>query len=211
MNYFETTQMLLDWNWASDILLPTLTCFCYKTLPVSEGLPTISPLGSLWSLLKLVMRVGKSWLSPSHWRRHFTFSAIVASLSVVCPTLGSPMDCNPPGSSVHGILQARIREWLPCLPPEDLPYPGIKPVSPALQADSLPSEPPGQAWSGQMWIATPASRGSSQPRDRTHVPHVSCIGRQVLYHSCHLGGPRWEISPRPLGERFCSWCLNWIL
>ena len=122
------------------------------------------------------MRVGKSWLSPSHWRRHFTFSAIVASLSVVCPTLGSPMDCNPPGSSVHGILQARIREWLPCLPPEDLPYPGIKPVCPALQADSLPSEPPGQAWSGQMWIATPASRGSSQPRDRTMPASTHQIG-----------------------------------
>ena len=28
------------------------------------------------------------------------------------PTLGHPMDCSPPGSSVHGILQARTREWL---------------------------------------------------------------------------------------------------
>ena len=36
----------------------------------------------------------------------------------------------------------------------------------------------------------PASRGSSQARDRTHVPHVSCFGRRVLYHSWHLGGPR---------------------
>ena len=29
-----------------------------------------------------------------------------------CPTLGSPMDCSPPGSSVHRILQARILEWV---------------------------------------------------------------------------------------------------
>ena len=29
-----------------------------------------------------------------------------------CPTLCDPMDCNPPGSSVHGILQARILEWV---------------------------------------------------------------------------------------------------
>ena len=29
-----------------------------------------------------------------------------------CPTLGDPMDCSPPGSSVHGILQARILEWV---------------------------------------------------------------------------------------------------
>ena len=31
------------------------------------------------------------------------------------------------------------------------------------------------------WVAMPSSRGSSQPRDRTHVSYVSCIGRQVLY------------------------------
>ena len=30
-----------------------------------------------------------------------------------CPTLCNPMDCSPPGSSVHGILQARILEWVP--------------------------------------------------------------------------------------------------
>ena len=29
-----------------------------------------------------------------------------------CPTLHDPMDCSPPGSSVHGILQARILEWV---------------------------------------------------------------------------------------------------
>ena len=28
-----------------------------------------------------------------------------------CPTLSDPMDCSPPGSSVHGIFQARLLEW----------------------------------------------------------------------------------------------------
>ena len=37
---------------------------------------------------------------------------------------------------------------LPCPPPGDLPDPGIKPTSPALQADSLPSEPSGKPWRG---------------------------------------------------------------
>lgn len=37
------------------------------------------------------------------------------------------------------------------------------------------------------WVATPSSRGSSQPRDGTCVSYVSCIGRQVLYHYHHLG------------------------
>ena len=28
-----------------------------------------------------------------------------------CPTLSNPMDCSPPGSSIHGIFQARVLEW----------------------------------------------------------------------------------------------------
>ena len=47
---------------------------------------------------------------------------------------------------VQGILQARILEWKPFPSPGDLPDPGIKPGSPALQADSLPSEPLGKPW-----------------------------------------------------------------
>ena len=52
----------------------------------------------------------------------------------------SPMDCGPPGSSVHGILQARTLES-PCPAPGDLPSPGIEPTcpgSPPLHANSLP-------------------------------------------------------------------------
>ena len=55
-----------------------------------------------------------------------------------------PVDCSPPGSSVHGILQARILEWAAIPFSEDLPNPRIEPKSPALQADSLPTEPPGK-------------------------------------------------------------------
>ena len=59
-----------------------------------------------------------------------------------CLTLCDPVDCSPPGSSVHGILQAIILEW----------------------------------------VAMPSSRGSSCPRDQTHVSRVSCIaGRFFTY------------------------------
>ena len=68
---------------------------------------------------------------------------------MLCPTLCDPMDCSLPGSSVYGILQARILEW----------------------------------------IAISFSRGSSQPRDRTQVSCVSCIGRQILYHWAARGRP----------------------
>ena len=50
----------------------------------------------------------------------------------------TPVDCSPLDSSVNGIIQAGILEWVVCPSPGDLPDPGIKPVSPALQADSLP-------------------------------------------------------------------------
>ena len=62
-----------------------------------------------------------------------------------CPTLRS-MDCSPPSSSIHGILQARILEW----------------------------------------VAISFSRGSFQPRDRTHVSHIAgrgfnlCTAREAL-------------------------------
>ncbi|CAI9157750.1 unnamed protein product [Rangifer tarandus platyrhynchus] len=57
----------------------------------------------------------------------------------LCPTLCESTDCGPPGSSVHGILQARILEWVAITS-----WQGIEPKSlvyPVLQADCLPAEP----------------------------------------------------------------------
>ena len=47
-----------------------------------------------------------------------------ATLRQSCLTLCNPMDCSPPGSSVHGILQARILEWVaqPGIELEDVSY-----------------------------------------------------------------------------------------
>ena len=56
-----------------------------------------------------------------------------------CPTL-----CNPMDYTTHGILQARILEWVAILP-GDFPNSETKPRSPALQVDSLPYEPPGKS------------------------------------------------------------------
>ena len=75
--------------------------------------------------------------------KNFQMSMCMCAKSLQsCLTLCNPMDCNPPASSVHGIFQARIPEW----------------------------------------VVMPSSRGSSQPRDLTHISYVSCSGRQVLYH-----------------------------
>ena len=67
-------------------------------------------------------------------------------VSQSCLTLCDPMDYSSPGSSVHGISQAKILEC----------------------------------------IAISLSRGSSPPRDQTHV---LCIGRQILYHSATRKAP----------------------
>ena len=66
----------------------------------------------------------------------------VCTESLIHFWLCDPMDCSPPGSSVHGILRARILEW----------------------------------------VVIPFSRGSSWPRNGTHISWVSCIGRQIPYH-----------------------------
>ena len=59
-------------------------------------------------------------------------------------TLCALMDCSLPGSSVHGISQVRILEWLPCPPPGDLPDLGIKPTTPALAGRFCTTEPLGK-------------------------------------------------------------------
>ena len=61
-----------------------------------------------------------------------------------CPTLLQPHDCSLPGSSIHGISQARIVEWLPFPSPRDLLDPGIEPTSPALAGRLFTTEPPGK-------------------------------------------------------------------
>ena len=69
-------------------------------------------------------------------------------IAQLCLTISVPMDYSPPGSSVHGILQARILEWVAIcfslessLPRDQTP---LVCIADRLQADSLPSEPPGK-------------------------------------------------------------------
>ena len=63
------------------------------------------------------------------------------------------------------------------------------------------------------WIALPASRESSQPRDPTSVSYVSSIGRRVLYHWHHLGSLNIFLSwPKTSKNKWSCWVkLNQIL
>ena len=68
-------------------------------------------------------------------RRLVSWLVLVAQLYL---TLCDPKDCSPPGSSVRGVLQARILEWVSSS--GDLPDPGIEPESLAFQTGTLLSE-----------------------------------------------------------------------
>ena len=81
-----------------------------------------------------------------HWGTQIDAKMYMCLVAQSCPTLRDPMDCSSPGSSVHrDSLDKNTRAWVACSPPGDLPNPGSKPRSPALQADSLLSEPPGKS------------------------------------------------------------------
>ena len=62
-----------------------------------------------------------------------------------CPTLCDPMDCSPPGSSVHGIYQTRILQLVAIPFYRVSSQPRDETSSPVLQVESLPSEPPGKS------------------------------------------------------------------
>ena len=77
----------------------------------------------------------------------FKLYSLVFICSVVSNSL-DPLVCKPPGSSVHGIFQAKILEWVAFPPPGDLPGPGIEPRSPAsptLASNFFTTEPPKEA------------------------------------------------------------------
>ena len=137
---------------------------------------------------------------------------IHAKLLQSCTILCNLMDCSPPGSSVHGILQARILEWV-AIPfsrgssqPRDrtcifcivgrffTAEPSVRVLvtqSYLTLCDHMDCSPPDSSAQGTFqarilkWVATPSSRESSQCRNQ---PHVSCIAGG-LFTTEPLGKP----------------------
>ena len=98
-----------------------------------------------------------------------------------CPTLCDPMDYGPPASPVHGILQAIILKWVAYL--VDLPNPGIKPGSPALQADSLPGE-------RSVQFSHSVMSNSLQPHESQHA-RPPCPSPTPRVHPNSCPSSRW--------------------
>ena len=81
----------------------------------------------------------------------------VARVLPWCPTLCGPVDCRPPGSSVHGILQAGTLEWVAMPSSRDLPDPGIQAasvMSPALAGETFAAS---ASWEALWPKASPES------------------------------------------------------
>ena len=76
----------------------------------------------------------------------------VTSVAQPCPTFCNPMNYSPPGSSVMEFSRQEYWSGLPFPSPGDLPDPEIEPRSPALQAESLPTEPPGRPIVVSMYV-----------------------------------------------------------
>ena len=125
---------------------------------------------------------------------------------------------NPMDYTVHGIFQARIPEW-PFPSPGDLPTPGIKPRSPALQAGSLPPEPQGKpkntgvgSLSLLQGIFPPQGSNPGLLHCRWilyQLNHKECIPNTLLMVSFDpYNGPRifeWLLDPfYRWGEIICS-------
>ena len=100
-------------------------------------------------------------------------SQCVCLVAQSCLTPCHPMDCLPPGSSVHGNSPGKnVKSGLPCPPPGNLPNPGSNPgllhfrwILCHLSHQGSPRI--------LEWVAYHISRGTSQPRNRTRVPCIA--------------------------------------
>ena len=83
------------------------------------------------------------------------------------------MDCSLPGSSVHGIFQARVLEWVAFPFSKGSSNPGTEPRSPALQVDSLPAEPQGKTLlTSQANIQDRSEKTPENPLDSKEIKPV---------------------------------------
>ena len=84
-----------------------------------------------------------STYSPFHWKSTGLGCKSESEVTQSCPTLRNPVDCSPPGFSVHRIFQARMLEGAAVPSLSGSFWVGIESASPALEGRFLTTEPPG--------------------------------------------------------------------
>ena len=116
----ETNCSLVSGRGGSEPASPP--CSLPETLPLSLLLPLQARPAEPAAHLALCEVTDKEMNAHEIWvffiiiiimaNTHVCFVYVCVKVTQLCPTLCDPTDCSPPGSSVHGILQARILEWV---------------------------------------------------------------------------------------------------
>ena len=115
----------------------------------------------------------------------YIVNTCIVKVAQSCPTLCDPMDY-----TVHGILQARILEWVAFPFSRDLPNPGMEPRSPTLQADSLPAEPQGKPKNTGVESLFLLQRIFLSQELNWDLLHC----RQILYQLSYQGSPIYKAN-----------------
>ena len=84
---------------------------------------------SRWSWCLLLYLFRPPIIRPSVYRKVTALWSVRVPSRFSCVQLCDPVDCSPPGSSVHGVSRQQYWGGLPCPPPGDLPDPGTEPTS----------------------------------------------------------------------------------
>ena len=123
-------------------------------------------------LHSICQQIWKTQQWPQDWKRSVFILIPKKSESEVaqsCPTLCDPMDCTYQDPPSMGFSRQECWSGLPFPSPGDLPNPGIEPGSSALQADALPSEPPGKSPKKSQRKAIPKN---AQTTAQLHSSHM---------------------------------------
>ena len=121
------------------------------------------------------------YFPPSEQLGALTWMCCESESHPVRPTLWDPMDY-----IVHGILQARILEWVAFPFSRDLPKTGIKPRSVALQVDSLPAEPQGKPKNTGLGSLSHHQQIFPTQESNWGLPHCRWIPYQLSYEGSPL-------------------------
>ena len=137
---------------------------------------------------------GSGWISGSqriwgamnfivwYYNGHLSVSKSLSHVQTLC----DPMDCRVPGSSIHGIFQARILAWVTT--PGHLPDPGIEPGSPALQAlFTVWATREATQWLLRViiYISKPTERTTQRVKHNISYGVCMIIMHQCRFINCH--------------------------
>ena len=208
--YLKVYQQII---WSLEVWFAFFCIFLYLLyLSLDHAFVFLLLLFFSWPLF--CIRKWKSWgyNNSGSWANSM---ASLAMLLLLYEQQCGPVDCSPPGFSVHGFSRQEYWSGWPFPSPGDLPNPGIEPRFPALQADALTSEPPGKPSVFIIHVKYPCSLILSS------VPFLYFYGLIVswvwdvfsfsFFMTDHFDWMPDIVNIRLLGADFFSFCIPFCL